>query len=533
MKLCPSSSVAASRQVLAARHYGLLALMAVSLAGCVLAGPDYVPPKTDVGNRFSEETLPGESGTPVDAEWWKGFEDPELDRLVGLASVTNHDVQVALANLREARAERRVAGFDLFPKVTARAEFTDRRVSPAEFFAPSGEPIQQGLYDVGFDAAWELDLFGRVRSNVAVATAEAQAAEAAQHDTLVSVIAEVARNYMELRGLQQRLAIATHRMENQRQYLALASDRMANGRGTALEVAAAREQLNSVQAMLPPVDAAIQRTIHRLGVLCGRAPESLAQELNTGSALPDLKRSLSVGDPAGLLRRRPDIRVAERRLAADAARVKVSTAELFPRVEFLGTLGFAAQTLSGFADAGSHVYSAGPSITWSAFDLGRVRARLKAAGARADASLAAYEGAVLKALEETENALVDYGRERSRRDYLRQAVQAGQDATNLADRRYQGGVADLSVVLDAREKQLQAAEGLADSEAKTSLALVSIYKSLGGGWESIAARAAEQAAEPAPQPAGDEQPESETPQPEPKPDKPVIQPEPFFRDRGL
>ncbi len=235
--------------------------------------------------------------------------------------------------------------------------------------------------------------------------------------------------------------------------------------------------------MIPPLEAAVKHSIHRLGVLTGQPPTALEAELAPPAPIPALPPLVNIGNPAELLRRRPDIRSAESSLAAATARIGVETADLFPRVTFNGNLGLQASEVSGLFKNGADTYAFGPSITWAALDFGHVRARIKAAHAQADAQLAFYEKVVLTALEETENALVDFGREQVRRDYLQASDRSATQAMKLARQRYEGGIADFLPVLDAQRTQLSIQAQLAQSETRTATSLVAIYKALGGGWE--------------------------------------------------
>jgi multidrug efflux system outer membrane protein len=304
---------------------------------------------------------------------------------------------------------------------------------------------------------------------------------------LVTLISEVARNYLELRGAQNELAVARGNVENERDTLDVTAAKFKAGRATELDTARARAQLESTLASIPPLEAAVKHSIHRLGVLTGQQPTALESELAPPAPIPALPPLVNIGNPADLLRRRPDIRSAESSLAAATARIGVQTADLFPRVTFNGNLGVQANTVSRLFGNGADTYSFGPSITWAALDLGHVLARVKAANAQADAQLAAYEKTVLSALEETENALVDFGREQVRRDYLRQSERSATQAMALARQRYEGGVDDFLPVLDAQRTQLSIQAQLAQSETRAATSLVAIYKALGGGWESEAA----------------------------------------------
>jgi multidrug efflux system outer membrane protein len=392
-------------------------------------------------------------------------------------------LRIATANLREARALRREAQFDLGPVVTGVGSYTHSLASKdAEPFAPRSER-NLSLYDVGFDATWELDVFGRVRRSVQAATADVQTVEAERRDVLVSLISEVARNYFELRGAQGELAVAQRNADNQRETVKITEARLEGGRGTELDVAQARAQLNSTLASIPPQEQAIAHAIHRLSVLIGEQPTALTAELSEAKPLVALPTLVAIGKPEELLRRRPDIRAAERTLAAATARIGVATADLFPRVTFNGSIGLEAASIAGLGKSGADNWSFGPSITWAALDYGHVRARMKASDARAEAALATYERTVLTSLEETENALVDFGRERVRHDFLNESVLASETAAKLARQRFENGATDFLTVLDAERVLYQGQDQLAQSQTRTATALVAVYKSLGGGWE--------------------------------------------------
>ncbi|HVV70456.1 MAG TPA: TolC family protein, partial [Verrucomicrobiae bacterium] len=266
--------------------------------------------------------------------------------------------------------------------------------------------------------------------------------------------------------------------------LDLTTAKLKAGRATELDTQRARAQLNATLAAIPPLEAAVKHSIYRLSVLTGQQPVVLEPELTSVAPIPTLPELVNIGNPADLLRRRPDVRAAERTLAAATAGIGIQTASLFPRVFFNGNAGFSASRIGALGNPATDTYSFGPQITWAALDLGHVRARIRAAHAQADAQLAGYEKTVLLSLEETENALVDFGKEQARRDYLRRSVEAAASATALARERYEGGVADFLPVLDAERTQLDVEAQLARSETRTATSLVAIYKALGGGWEA-------------------------------------------------
>ncbi len=457
-------------------------LSAVFLSGCAV-GPTYKPPQTSVAASFANTpSNAASSDESVLAIWWKGFGVAKLNDLVAQAIAHNHDLRVAAANVKEARALRRFVAFDLAPTVQANAAYANSLLSKAA--APPGTPRsdREGeLYDASFDATWELDLFGRVRRSVQAANADLAATEATRVDVLVSVIAEVARNYFELRGLQDQLAVARKNADLQTETLKITQSRLEGGRGTDFDVSRSRSLLNLTLSTIPPLEAAIQKTIYRLAVLTGQQPAALTTELSKAEPLPAAMPSLALSNPEAMLRRRPDIRAVERSLAAATARIGVATADLFPRVTFVGTVGLQADTFAGLGKNGADTWSFGPRITWAALDLGHVHARIKAADARAEARLALYERTVLTALEETEDAVVDFGHEQSRQRFLQASALASQQAVDLAHQRYDAGATDFLSVLDTERTLLEAQDRLAASQTRTATALVAVYKALGGG----------------------------------------------------
>lgn len=455
-------------------------LLSVTLASCAV-GPDYQRPERDVSAHFGQlETVYAEQA-PV-AEFWQRFNDPQLSALVEGALQSNHDLKASLARLDRARALAKLSRKDLWPTVTAGADYVDSKLSAAE--APNLPEGQRDieLYTAGFDAFWELDLFGRVRRGNEASRANAEAAASDFHALQVSVAAEVARNYFELRGLQEQLRVARENAENQETTLELTVARRDAGRGTDLDVSRARAQLEFTRSRIPALDAAVIAAAHRLAVLNGREPGALLGELGVPQSLPALPGEVAVGTPEELLRRRPDIAAAERRLHAATAQVGVATADLFPRVTLNGLLGSAATDLGDLFDNDSESYAFGVGVGWAFLDLGRVRDRIEASEAGASESLALYEGTVLRALEETENALVAYSRTRRQRDHLGDSALASIEAARLASLRYEGGATDFLEVLDAERTLLEAQDRLAQSHTRVATSLVAVYKAVAGGW---------------------------------------------------
>jgi multidrug efflux system outer membrane protein len=466
--------------------FALLLSSAIALTGCAV-GPDYQKPATTTQPAFANAQHTEYSGQATQTYWWKLFKDSELNALVDEALRHNYDLKIALANLREARALYLEAGLNLAPIITSHANYTDQKRSIGALNNRAFVPRELKLYSTGFDAFWEVDIFGRVRRDIEASSDEVEAQEASVQDIGISVIAEVARNYFDLRGLQNQLEVARRNAGNQSQTMEITRAKLEIGRGTELDTSRASAQLDTTRATIPLIEAGIKSAIHRLGVLTGQAPGALTAKLSQPAPIPALPEIVDIGNPADLLRRRPDIRIAERTLAAATARIGVATADLFPRVTFVGTLSLEATTLSGLGAAGSDANLAGPRISWAALDLGRVYARIKAADANADANLALYEQTVLNALEETENALVVYNRERSRRALLASAAEASEKAHQLAHLRFDEGIADFLTVLDTELRLLQDQRQLAQSETAVATALIAVYKALGGGWEMMSA----------------------------------------------
>jgi multidrug efflux system outer membrane protein len=460
------------------------AVMSGLISACAV-GPNYHRPTTPVASSFANAHESGFSDAEVTAKFWTLFGDPTLNRLVDEGLAQNKDLARARANLRASRAAARLTGFDAYPTITAAGSYSHALASQHQLAAIPNAPRsvrETDTVEAGFDALWELDFFGRVRREIQAARADMRAAEAGVRDAQVTVSAEVARNYFVLRGLQEQLEVATRNADNQSKTLSITQVRLEAGRGSELDTSRARAQLKTTLASIPPLQSSIATTIYRLSVLTGRLPDALTQELSKPQAAPALPSLNAIGSPEALLRRRPDIRVAEQNLAASTARVGVAVADLFPRVTFVGSVGYDAGSFRGIGKAGSDTFSVGPSISWAAFDLGRVGARIGIARAEKDAALAAYESTVLSALEETEGALINYGRSQSRRDTLGEAAEASSKAARLARQRFEGGLTDFLNVLEAERDALTAQDALAQSRTQTATALVAVYKALGGGW---------------------------------------------------
>ncbi|MBD9437070.1 efflux transporter outer membrane subunit [Pseudoxanthomonas sp. PXM03] len=459
-----------------------LGVAAALLAGCVTVGPDYTAPQTAPAALQHAASAGYVADHPV-ATWWGQFDDPVLDQLVRDSLLANPDVRIAISRVNEARAVFSERRLDLAPHVTAGVEGT-RTKQPVE----GQGRVETDSYSAGFDAAWELDLFGRVRRNTEAAHADLQAQRNDLQAAQVSVAAEVARNYFELRGTQKRLEVARRILETLGDTQRLTESRFDLGAGSQLEVQSSLARVRAVEADVPALEASEGQSRHRLAVLVGKRPGELDALLAPREA-PAFAKALPIGDTTELLRQRPDVRAAERRLAAATARVGVATADLFPRVSLRGFIGFLSGGWGNLVSGDNRAWQVTPSISWAAFDMGSVRARLRASEAQADGVAAQYEKTVLGALEETENALLSYAKQQAQLKFRLEQSVAARRAAELAEVRYRAGSSDFLTLLDAQRTQLAADDALAQAEAGVNVGVVAIYKSLGGWGEQDVAPA--------------------------------------------
>jgi multidrug efflux system outer membrane protein len=455
------------------------ALFAASLLGACTVGPDFARPDLNLPATYSAAPALGQADL---AGWWTRSADPDLGRLVDEALRGNLDLQIATARIREARALRRQAQSSFVPQVDFDASATRSRSVLQTGRQP--QTVTGNLFDVGFDATWEIDLFGGIRRGVEAATASLQSVEEERRDTFVTLAAEVARNYLELRGAQQRLAVAEANLAAQQETVRLTRVRFEAGAVSNVDVQRALAQAANTAAQLPPLRASIKASIHRLGVLLGREPGALATELSTPKALPAIALEPGAGAPADLLRRRPDVRAAERRLAAATAEIGVAEADLLPRLSLTGAIGTVATAGSDLFTDRSSTWSIGGLLGLPIFDGGRRRAEVEVQRAQADQALGTYRATVLEALEEVENAFVAVSEERRRLSELDAAYRAQARAAQLARDLYADGQGSFLDVLDAERQLFQAQDARTTSETAVATGLVTIFKALGGGWET-------------------------------------------------
>ena len=484
------------------RHRQLLVTALVLLAGCMV-GPDYRRPSLLLPARWRAAGRPAVAPTPATdlGAWCHAFGDQTLDAIVDQALAENLDLKTVAARVREARAARVIAASGLFPSIGTSASYA--RTRPFSKHSQFGSVVpgnlaETNLFQGDFDASWELDVFGGIRRGIEAADADVAAAEDDERDVRVTLLAEVARNYVEIRSLERRIAIAAENIENQRNSVALTEDRFRTGLASELDVRQARSLLATTESVVPVLESQREQTLHALGVLVGREPNALQDDLARpapipGAAAPDaLAVRIPVGLPSDLLRRRPDVRRAERQVAAATARIGVATADLFPRVSLTGLAGLESISTSDFFTSGSRYFTAGPTISWRVFEGGRLRANVAVQDARTDQALHGYVKAVLTALEDVEDSLVAYGKERNRHDALVSAADENRRSVVLARDLYVHGLGTYLAVLDAERAQYASEDTLVQGDEALVLDLVATYKALGGGWappaEEVAAR---------------------------------------------
>jgi len=469
-----------------------IALMVLALVefGCMV-GPNYKPPNLELPARYEAGSKPAPQSAQSDlAQWWRGFDDPVLDRLVAQALSSNLDLMDAVARVREARALQNEASAALYPSLSNGWSYSRIRYSETTPFGsfPQIFPVEYNLFEGGFNSSWDLDLFGGIRRGIQAQQAELERAAENERDVRVAVLAEIGQDYVNVRSLQRRIAIAQSNTAAQRASLELTQERFQMGFAAELDVAQARSLMLATQTTIPTLKTQLVQTIHQLGVLLGRPPEALSSSLSATrpllpvSQLDVLKQRIPPGLPSELLRRRPDIRAAEREMAAASARVGVATAAFFPDFSLTGTVGLESIALSNFIEGASRFWTVGPTLTLPIFEGGRLKAQLAAANAEQDQALLIYKKTVLQALEEVEDALSASAQERARHLLLAQNVAAAQRTTDLAEDRYTHGIGSYLDVLEAQRSLYQAQDQLAQSHQLMALDLIALFKALGGGW---------------------------------------------------
>jgi multidrug efflux system outer membrane protein len=473
--------------------YRLFALFAaLLLSGCPAVGPDYEPPQMPVPRQWSETT----AATPLHAQqpdqWWKAFNDPVLDQLIGEAIASNLDLKLALERVKDARALRSATIAAGLPSLDAKSNVSRRFNNTS---APAGTSAVGGgfgvgnqfinIFQLGFDAQWELDFFGGVRRAVEAADATIGVEQENSRDVLVTLQGEVARNYIELRANQRLAAITRENLHAQQETQELTQIRQQSGLASMLEVTQAQAQAATTEAQLPNYEAAAKQSMHALSVLLGREPGALAIRLDQKGAIPTVAANPITNLPSELLQRRPDIRRAERQLAVANASVGVATAELYPKINLAAFIGLQNTTITDFTPIGKS-WSAAGSLTMPIFNWGKLNANIRSKKAQFEQAFLSYQSTVLLAFKEVEDALIAYRKEQERRKALQQAVAANRLAVQLANERYQKGLTSFLDVLTSQSALYQTQSDLASSESRLAGNLVALYKALGGGWQTEA-----------------------------------------------
>lgn len=476
----------------------LLCPLLLLLSSCSV-GPDYERPETTLPEQFSN-ILPAKSQQPQFSDivnWWKTFNDPVLNQLVEEAVASNLDLDLAQGRVREARALVAFSRSDFFPRVVTQAQYSRSDSSDNANFSSNngnndGSEVSEGrdngikdLYEAGFDAAWEIDIFGGTRRAVESAQANYQAQLESRRDVLVSLLAEVAQNYITLRGIQQELDITKSNVAAQKELLELQQMRFSAGLTSDLSVAQAEALLLATSSQVPSLSKTLKQTLHRLSVLLAQAPGSLNERLSAMASLPVGPTTIPAGLPADLLRRRPDVRQAEQELMAATANIGVATADLFPRLNLLGLIGFRSEMTSNFSNSASRYWSAGPNVSWDILSWFAVLDNIEVQDARQEQALALYKKTVLQALEDVENSLVAYELEQNRNATLALSVAANRRTLELATQLNRAGVVDFLNVLNAQQAVFDSEDQLVQSSRAVSGNLVALFKALGGGWEEF------------------------------------------------
>ena len=470
--------------------------------GCMV-GPDYRQPPMRPPSRFIEASTRPSTTQPASRpaevidlrRWWESFHDPMLDQLIADGINSNLDVQLAEARVLEARANLQGNVATLFPTVDSSASYSRSQISKNALGSLGGGRSGVGafglpgartnLYQAGFDAGWEVDLFGGTRRAIEAAKYSFESQIDARRNALITFLSEVARNYMVVRGLQQELAIVNSNVASQKEFLELTRSKFQGGIATDLDVNQQEAQVASTESSIPTITMQIQQAIHRLGVLLGRNPEDLEAELAPTGPLPVGPPVVPPGLPSDLLRRRPDVQQAERQFASATANIGVATADLFPKLNLTGSYGWESTQLKNWFNGPSQVWSLGPTLSWRLFDAGQIWANVRVQNARQQEALIQYRQAVLQALSDVEDALVAYQQEEKRREALRRSVDSNLRSVALAKQLNQAGVVDFLNVLTAEQNLFVSQDQLSQSNQAVSTDLVAVYKALGGGWETF------------------------------------------------
>jgi multidrug efflux system outer membrane protein len=475
------------------RGWGIICL-AACLSGCAV-GPNYQRPVLEAPAQWTESRENAKAALALEeTAWWKAFGDPVLNGLMEQAARTNLDLEQARARIIQARADVSAAGAAAWPSIEGTGSVTRSGggIDTTTSTSPSSIATSPGtIFQAGFDASWEIDVFGGTRRSVEAARARFEASVEELRSTLLTLLGDVAKNYAELRGNQASLAITRRNVAAQQETVEVTRERFKLGLTTYLDVAQAEAQKAATESNLPTTETAIKQAIHRLGILLGREPNALKAELSAIRPMPRPNGVMAPGLPSELLARRPDLRQAERQLAAASADIGVATAELYPKFDLTAGLGLQESSVSKFLKASSGRYwSIVPGVTWNLFDGGKARATVRNKRAVYQEKLAKYRATFLQALEDVENALAAYYAEQTKRRILAESVRANEEALALARERYRKGLTSFLDVLTAENSLYTAQSNLSKSEANLLTDLIVLYKALGGGWNAAEIRLA-------------------------------------------
>lgn len=458
--------------------------LVAAMQGCTV-GKDYQQPKMDMPEQWSQDSagMFSAGADPNLAGWWTIFGDPQLDALIQQALVENRSIQAAVYRLEASRAMWDYAAGQYYPSVDATGSYSRIKVGKDGTIQSHDEIDPINLHSAGFDFMWEIDLFGRIKRSVESAEASYQASVEDCRDVMVTLLAEVCRNYIDLRTIQARIVYANENVDIQQRTLELTRSRFQYELTGELDVRQAESNLASTKSELHVLKISEAAAIHRLGVLLGQMPMSLKDSLGTFKAMPTIGRQAVLGVPADVLRNRPDIRRAERQLAAQTARIGVATADLYPSLQLVGTFEIQSRKLSGLGNIHNQAYSVGPGVRWNLFDGNRIRNAIKVEEAAAGELLANWENTVLLAAEDVENAIVSYGQQQQRQVLLAESVQASVRSVELVENLYQTGLTDFQNVLVTQRSLFVQQDQLAASQGEVLQSLVRLYKGFGGGWQ--------------------------------------------------
>ncbi len=470
----------------------------LAISGCMV-GPDFQAPHPEAPSGWAGVTAAAPrqpsvaTAQPAElVQWWKRFDDPTLTQLVEEALKTNLNLQLAVANLRQARAARGIAVGGLWPALTGSAEYQRENTSsptpPSTGKAGTASTAStvsqtQNLYQAGFDAAWEIDLFGGQRRNVESADATVQAALEGISNVQVTIAAEVALNYVQLRGYQQQIAIARKNLKAMQNTALITRQKAGAGFSSALDVANAEASVASTEAQIPGFETSARQSIYALSILLARPPADLLQQLTPTGGIPGVPAQIPAGLPSDLVRRRPDIRQAEAQLHAATAQIGVATADLFPKFSLTGNVSWQSNLLNNWWTVASRTASFGPSVTWPIFQGGAIASNIKVQEALRDQAFITYRQTVLGAFQDVENALIAFAKEQEHYKSLKDSVAANRKAFDLSLQLYTEGMLEFLNVLVAQNSLYAAENALVQSHSNISTDLIALYKALGGGWE--------------------------------------------------